>query len=48
VETEQPLADVLDCEGYTCSPMLDETCQEFIDEAVATEETFEQDWPDCN
>lgn len=47
-QTGNPLADQLDCEGYTCMVMLDEVCDQFIDQAVAAEEAYSQDWPDCH
>lgn len=47
-ETGQPIAELLDCEGYTCVGMQDTTCQEFIDQALMAEEAYQQDWPDCN
>ncbi len=43
----QPMADQLNCEGYTCFGMTDAVCEGFIATAVDAEETFDQDWPDC-
>ena len=47
-EMGQPMADQLNCEGYTCFGMQDVTCEAFISTAADAAEALGQDWPDCN